>query len=461
MATTAIWKVKGSLGRVVDYAANPDKTEKPIFTEQDLQGLRDVMDYATQDYKTERQHYVSGINCAPEIARDEMMMVKRQWGKEGGIIAYHAYQSFMPGEVTPEQAHAIGTELAQRLWGDRFQVVVATHLDKQHIHNHFVLNSVSFLDGKKYNDCKATYALMRQTSDELCRTHGLSVIQEPAQGRTMSYDTWEAEQNNKPTWYGQIRQDVNSSITRAFTFASFLDNLRKQGYAIKEGKYLAIRPPGKERFVRLKTLGDSYTEEAIRQRIREHEKTPLYIKPSPTPKRRYKLYGKPKKLTGFRALCYHYLYLLGKLRKPTAPPRPRRYLMGEIIKFDRYVAQAKFLMRHRIDTQPQLTMLTQAIQTEIDALTAQRKALYRKNSPATQNPSIESINQKLRALRQDLKMCARIEADIPIMEEKRRTPTPSKRYWSAPGRAPEPTHTDARGVCPSGRVLRRPRPRQG
>ena len=155
MATTAIWKVKGNLGRVVGYAANPDKTENPAFTAQDLQGLRDVMDYATQDYKTERQHYVSGINCAPEIARDEMQMVKQQYGKEGGIIAFHGYQSFAPGEVTPEQAHEIGVELARRLWGDRFQIVVATHLDREHIHNHFVLNSVSFVDGKKYNDCKA------------------------------------------------------------------------------------------------------------------------------------------------------------------------------------------------------------------------------------------------------------------------------------------------------------------
>ena len=204
MATTAIWKVKGNLGRVVGYAANPDKTENPAFTAQDLQGLRDVMDYATQDYKTERQHYVSGINCAPEIARDEMQMVKQQYGKEGGIIAFHGYQSFAPGEVTPEQAHEIGVELARRLWGDRFQIVVATHLDREHIHNHFVLNSVSFVDGKKYNDCKATYALMRQTSDRLCREHGLSVIENPEQGRTMSRDTWEAEQKGKPTWYSQI-----------------------------------------------------------------------------------------------------------------------------------------------------------------------------------------------------------------------------------------------------------------
>ena len=127
------------------------------------------------------------------------------------------------------------------------------------------------------------------------------------------------------------------------------------------------------------------------------------------------LHGKPKKLTGFRALYYHYLYLLGKLKKPTAQPKPRRYLMDEIIKFDRYVTQAKFLMEHRIDT-----------------LTTQRKALYRKNTPAAQNPSIESINQKLRTLRQDLRMCARIETDISIIEEKTRTPYPKQKTQERP-----------------------------
>ena len=223
MATTAIWKVKGSLGRVVDYAANPDKTT--IFTTEDLQGLRDVM-----DYKTEEQWYVSGINCIPAIARDEMQIVKRQFGKESGIVAFHGYQSFAPGEVTPEQAHEIGLELAKRLWGEKFQVVVATHLDREHIHNHFVLNSVSFVDGKKFNDCKATYALMRRASDELCREHGLSVIEAPEQGRTMSHDTWEAEQKGKPTWYGQIRRDVDAANTQTFLFEHYTAKNRKQGY---------------------------------------------------------------------------------------------------------------------------------------------------------------------------------------------------------------------------------------
>ena len=281
MATTAIWKVKGSLGRVVDYATNEEKTT--AFTQEDIQGLRDVMDYMTQDSKTEEQRYVSGVNCIPAIARDEMQMVKRQFGKEGGIVAFHGYQSFAPGEVAAEQAHEIGIELARRLWGDKFQVVVATHLDREHIHNHFVLNSVSFVDGKKFNDCKATYTLMRRTSDELCREHGLSVIEAPEQGRTMSYDAWEAEQKGKSTWYSQIRRDVDAAITRSFLFERFVANLREQGYEVKLGKYIAVRPPGKEQFVRLKTLGDNYTEKAIRQRIRNHEQTPLYHRPPAPP----------------------------------------------------------------------------------------------------------------------------------------------------------------------------------
>ena len=425
MATTAIWKVKGNLGQVVNYAANPYKT---TVAPDEMQNLRDVMDYATQDYKTEEQRYVSGVNCAPEIARDQMMMVKRQFGKEGGIIAFHGYQSFAPGEVTSEQAHEIGVELAQRLWGDKFQVVVATHLDREHIHNHFVLNSVSFVDGKKYNDCKSTYALMRQTSDQLCREHGLTVIEEPEQGRTMSYDTWEAQQKGKPTWYGQIRRDVDACIAHAFLFEHFLSNLKKQGYAVKLGKYIAVRPPGKVRFVRLKTLGDDYTEEAIRERIRAHEPPPRRPAPRPALKQNYRIQRKLRKLTGFRALYFHYLYLLGKLKKPTASPRRRRYMTDEIIKFDRYVEQAKLLMKYRIDTWEQLSMLEEAVQSELDAPCNQRKGLYtarRKNPTDTDlSPAILSINQSIKILRRELKVCGRIEADGPAIRQKLRESPP-------------------------------------
>ncbi len=435
MATTAIWKVKSNLGRVVDYAANPDKTS---FTSEDIQGLRDVMNYTTQDYKTEEQRFVNGINCIPEIAREQMMMVKRQFGKEGGIAAFHGYQSFAPGEVTPEQAHEIGLELAQRLWGDRFQVVVATHLDKEHIHNHFVLNSVSFVDGRKFNDCKASYALMRRTSDELCRERGLSVIKAPEQGRTMSYDTWEAQRQGKPTWYSQIRRDVDSCITRSFHFEHFIVNLQKQGYEVKRGKCIVIRPPGKERFVRLKTLGDNYTEEAIHQRIRQHEQTPLYHRPPTPPKRCYKVKGRPKKLTGFRALYYHYVYLLRKYQRPTAPPRRTRYMMDEIIKFDRYQEQFKFLCKYKIDTPAQFEMLKEAVQADIDALSLRRAELHhqRKKEPNNQTLFfvIQSINQSIQSRRKELSICARIEADIPKVKEQLRSQPPAKQKPKVPER---------------------------
>lgn len=174
MATTSIWSVKGWLGKVVVYVENPEKTENPDFvetpdmSEQDTQGLTDVIAYAVNEEKTRRknksgegdsidneseiimQQYVSGINCTPTTARSEMMAVKKRYGKDEGIMAFHGYQSFAPGECTPAMAHEIGVKLAEELWGERFQVLVATHLDKaHHLHNHFVVNSVSFADGRK------------------------------------------------------------------------------------------------------------------------------------------------------------------------------------------------------------------------------------------------------------------------------------------------------------------------
>jgi hypothetical protein len=138
MATTAIWDVTDRLDRVIDYAANPEKTENSDFTSPDFQGLRKVLDYTRQDVKTEKQFYVTGINCDLATACEQMGRTKRQYQKQDGILAFHGYQAFAPGEATPETAHAIGVKLAQELWGDRFEVVVSTHLDKQHLHNHFV-----------------------------------------------------------------------------------------------------------------------------------------------------------------------------------------------------------------------------------------------------------------------------------------------------------------------------------
>ena len=208
MAVTSIWRVKGWLGKVVVYVENPDKTTNPAYyvkedmSEKECQGLDDVIAYAVNSTKTAQtvqeeevvEHFVSGVNCHPATARMEMMAVKKRFGKEDGTIAYHGYQSFAPGESTPEIAHRIGVELAQRLWGDRYQVVVATHLDKEnHLHNHFVLNTVSFADGIKFHRTEKDYHEMRRVSDELCREYGLSVVQNPQPGKSKQYGEWRAE----------------------------------------------------------------------------------------------------------------------------------------------------------------------------------------------------------------------------------------------------------------------------
>ena len=307
---------------MVIYAENPEKTANPKFyadrelTEQDGQQLSDVIRYAINSEKTQEtdsgdgaplHRFVSGINCSPATARDEMLAVKKRFGKEDGTVAYHGYQSFAPGEATPELAHEIGVKLAERLWGDRYQAIVATHLDKEnHLHNHFVVNTVSFADGIKYHRTRKDYHDMQTVSDALCREYGLSVIEQPQQGRGKQYGEWRAEQEQRPTWRGLIRTDIDEAIRQAMTERQFFDALRKKGYAGKVGKDISIRPPGKKRFVRLmRNFGEDYSLDNIRRRILSQSR-PERKKPEQKPEiLRVRLIGSLKtarKLTGFRAL---------------------------------------------------------------------------------------------------------------------------------------------------------------
>ena len=145
MATTSLWHIKGHLRDLVDYVENPEKTYP------ELQDLWDASRYVQRPAATADDHYVTAINCLKETALEQMILTKRQYGKTDGYIAFHGYQSFKPGEVTAQECHDIGVALAKEMWGDRFQILVTTHLDKNHLHNHYLFNSVSFRDGKKYN----------------------------------------------------------------------------------------------------------------------------------------------------------------------------------------------------------------------------------------------------------------------------------------------------------------------
>ena len=174
MAVTKIWAIKDSLQRVLDYAANPDKTE--------YDALAQTLHYAENDAKTklnESAQLVTGIHCRANHAWEDMRAVQERFGKADGVVALHAYQSFREGEVTPEQCHEIGVALARKVWGRRFQVLVATHMNTDNLHNHFVINSVSYVDGKKYEQRRSQYAEFRAASDKLCREYGLSVVEQP------------------------------------------------------------------------------------------------------------------------------------------------------------------------------------------------------------------------------------------------------------------------------------------
>ena len=450
MATTSIWRVKGWLGKLVVYVENPDKTTNPKFytdedmAEQDGQELSDVIRYAVNSRKTQKadnedctvvHRFVSGINCSPSTARDEMLAVKKRFGKENGTVAYHGYQSFAPGEATPEMAHEIGMKLAARLWGDRYQVIVATHLDKEnHLHNHFVLNTVSFVDGIKYHRTKKDYHDMQTVSDELCREYRLSVIENPQYGKSKQYGEWRAEQEQRPTWRGLIRADIDEAIRQSMTERQFFDNLRKKGYEVKIGKDISVRPPGKERFVRLiRNFGEDYSIEQIRRRILSQ--TRAEKKPSAPTRQviRVRLFGnleKTRKITGFRALYFHYCYLLGIFPKNN-PKQNRRLhflLREDLRKLDDITAETRLLVRNHIDTAEQLFSYQSEVKDKITALTAERKQLYKlqrtaavKTGPekaAEIKDRISALSKELAALRKEVSLCDDIAERSGVIKEK-------------------------------------------
>ena len=385
--------------------------------------------------RTVVHRFVSGINCSPATARDEMLAVKKRFGKENGTVAYHGYQSFAPGEVTPETAHEIGMKLAARLWGDRYQVIVATHLDKEnHLHNHFVLNTVSFVDGIKYHRTKKDYHDMQTVSDELCREYRLSVIENPQYGKAKQYGEWRAEQEQRPTWRGLIRADIDEAIRQSMTERQFFDNLRKKGYEVKIGKDISVRPPGKERFVRLiRNFGEDYSIEQIRRRILSQ--TRAEKKPSAPTRQviRVRLFGsleKTRKITGFRALYFHYCYLLGIFPKNN-PKQNRRLhflLREDLRKLDDITAETRLLVRNHIDTAEQLFSYQSEVKDKITALTAERKQLYKlqrtaavKTGPekaAEIKDRISALSKELAALRKEVSLCDDIAERSGVIKEK-------------------------------------------
>ena len=467
MATTSIWSIKGWLGKVVIYVENPDKTMHPEIAklpellcqeEREMQGLSDVISYAVREEKTRQrqkeekqedgmaetihdeaegamQQYVSGVNCTPTTARSEMMAVKQRFGKDGGIMAFHGYQSFAPGECTPTMAHEIGVKLATELWGSRFQVLVATHLDKaHHLHNHFVVNSVSFIDGKRYHRTKQDYRDMRNASDRLCLEYQLSVIENPKQGQAKHYAEWKAHQEGKPTYRGMVKADVDEAIRKARTEKQFFHYLKEMGYSIKFGKDVTICPKGRERGLKLaRNFGEGYTIDAIRRRILAQ---PVEMtRPNPLQRQQksctIKVKGtlhQTRRIGGLRGLYLHYCYQLGILPRHRTTGNPKQVHMlfrEDLKKLDTVSRETRLLCRYHIDTAEQLFSYREALQGQIAELSDTRKHLRYKirslkdsGQQSEVKAEISRFTQQIGELRKEVGLCDGIAARSGVVKEK-------------------------------------------
>lgn len=409
MAYTTLIPVR-RLDRAVKYVRDKSKTTKPS-------SLEEAVDYALNRDKTESVCFETGLSCLCETAFADMRANSLRWHKTGGVQGYHLVQSFAEGEVTPELAHQIGVELADQLSGGRYQAVVTTHLNTRHIHNHIVWCAVALDNGRKYHsNARSYYTEVRARSDALCRQYGLSVIETPESERgKRQYAKWQAETSGQPTWRTAIRMDVDEAISMALTWRQFLAILEQKGYEIRMGrKYPTLRPPGKERFVRFKTLGKAYTPEAIRQRI-------LYPKRPFTPAagwrgRLHGNYRKARKLTGLRALYYRYLYELGAL--PRKPQRPSYAVRQDIRNLDKRIRQMEFLSRHGIDTLAQLNAYRQVQEKTVSDLLAERRQLHKVESDDAIETRLEQITQALKPLRRDIRLCRQIAEQSVQMRER-------------------------------------------
>ena len=315
-------------------------------------------------------------------------------------------QSFAEGEVSPELAHLIGQELAEQLLKGQFEVVITTHLNTSHYHNHLVWNSVSMADGKKYHsNAKSYFTEVRRISDDLCRKYGLSVIQ-TNQGKAMHYAQWKAEAEGKPTWRTAIRMDIRDAIGVSFSWSQFVKEMEKRGYTWKlNRKYPALKTPDMERYVRLRSLGNGYGEAEIREKILRPKIQQVYGKTQVQfPKR---------KLTGLQKLYFSYLYRMGVLQQK--PKRISYAVRSDIRKLDLRIRQMEFLQKEGINTREELAAYRKPLEEQVLSLMKERRTLYRKEPGGMR---IQEINGELKELRKKIRLSQQIEIQSKEMEER-------------------------------------------
>ena len=339
-------------------------------------GLKQAIEYVLNGDKTQKQVLTAHLNCDPGFEYQQMMDTKRELGKLDGRQCYHIIQSFVPGEITPKLALQIATEFASEyLVG--YQVVIGTHTDRHHIHSHILFNSVNDATGEKYHCSKSEYyQQIRAVSDRLCREHGLSVIMQGDGQKSMSYIEWLRQSKGQPTYRSMLEADLKASIEDVNSIGDFFRLMERKGHEIKHGNRLGFKFRGQAHFMYPERKNPQYSEDGIRATIDGNMDAIFTGKQLAVVHRQpYKPYKKHPKYTGFLALYYHYLYILGKIEKRQYPPRVTGKMRQEVMRFEQFREQFQFLNEHGISTKSDMDAFVEKAEAKIKTLTKQRTIL--------------------------------------------------------------------------------------
>ena len=428
MATTGFWPVRGRLKEVIDYANNPDKTTAKEYLDEDLYA---AIRYVENDNKTDQTMFVSGINCSKHNAYNEMIAVKRRFGERGKNIAYHGYQSFAIGEVTPEEAHAIGKETARQMWGAKYQVVVTTHLNTDNIHNHFVVNSVSFKTGRKFRNGIGDRIELRKISDAICAERNKSVIQgNKFYSNKKAY--W-VEKSGKLTHRDMLRKDVDEALSQCASFKEMEYYLKTLGYRFERDFYYdhpSVYADGWKRAVRISSLGEQYSKDRIRERCLENQRKPeLYAFVTPAWKRRPLLVlERERYISGWDDTIIVLFELFIELLKICIVGNTQEYdnrpvspmMRAEMRKLDQYIEEYNLLCDNNLDSPKKLLNFQENLSARISELEQERYALRLKlrrvktpEEDTALKEQCKEITKKITPLRKELRIALCIEEHIP------------------------------------------------
>ena len=408
MATTSIWSIKNNLKQSINYLINPEKTINKDYGKNNYNYLES---YSNKDYdfKNEKAEYVSCINCSEYDPYGDMKFTKEQYRKTDNVLAFHGYQSFKEGEVTADIAHEIGVKFAEEMFRD-YEVVVATHQNTNHIHNHFIINSVSYKTGKKYNNNRANLAKLRQISDSICAEYGLSVLDED-----ISYKNTYKHKVLNDDYYKILKEDLDNVISYSVTLKQVVERLKKLNYQVYfRNGILTIYKDGYDKVRIEKTFGIDYSIDSINKRL--YLSRQIVFKPLPQ-RTIFEEYSRSNKHhKGIYGLYLYYCYLLNVFPQKY----PKQYLpysiRKEVKKLNEYSEQVNFMATNKIETKENLDNFAKTNYEEYKNLIGKRENLWKRYHRAKTEEDkseilaeINSIQPTIRDLRKYDKYCKDIK----------------------------------------------------